>query len=156
MTPPVDDRVAAPTAPKIVPRGLGMTCNPFRGIEMEAAPVSDIAVIRVLFATGSDQLTPAAERTLAPLAEALRSEELRPYCFRIDGHTDSVGSDESNRRLSERRAQSVVRFSPRSSRSQKRSWLPSASARVIRLLPMRRQKGERVIAESRSRISAPV
>jgi outer membrane protein OmpA-like peptidoglycan-associated protein len=63
--------------------------------------------ITVNFASGSAELTPAAERALAPLGNALRSAELAPYRFRIEGHTDTVGDPASNMALSERRAQAV-------------------------------------------------
>jgi outer membrane protein OmpA-like peptidoglycan-associated protein len=107
--PPHEEGTTEPVAAAET-RGLGMVCREFRGIEMQAAPVSDVAVIRVLFATGSHELTPEATQMLTPLGHALASEELRPYCFRIEGHTDSAGSDAYNKRLSERRARSVTRF----------------------------------------------
>jgi len=74
------------------------------------APVSDVAGIEVLFAFNSADLTPQAEQTLTELGKALTSDELKRYCFVIEGHTDNVGSDEYNQTLSERRAQSAARF----------------------------------------------
>ena len=59
----------------------------------------------VLFDTGQATLKPAAFETLDRLAMALREKSARKVL--IEGHTDNVGSDESNRGLSERRAQSV-------------------------------------------------
>ena len=41
---------------------------------------------------------------------ALKSPALAARKFRIEGHTDSVGSREANLELSRRRAQSVVDF----------------------------------------------
>jgi len=69
----------------------------------------DVAAISmtVNFASGSAVLTPQAEQSLAPLGRALSSEALAPYRFRIEGHTDTVGDDLSNQRLSERRAEAV-------------------------------------------------
>jgi outer membrane protein OmpA-like peptidoglycan-associated protein len=75
------------------------------------APSGTPAVsITVQFATNSASLTPAAEHALAPLGQALSSPELTPYRFRIEGHTDTVGSEELNRELSQRRAETVRAF----------------------------------------------
>ena len=63
--------------------------------------------VTVTFASGSAVLTPAAMEQLNPLGRALASEELTPFRFRIEGHTDTVGSAEENRILSERRANAV-------------------------------------------------
>ena len=65
------------------------------------------ASITVTFASGSWQITPEAERALAPLGRALASQELAAFRFRIEGHTDAVGDAASNQALSERRAAAV-------------------------------------------------
>jgi outer membrane protein OmpA-like peptidoglycan-associated protein len=59
----------------------------------------------VLFETGSARLRPAALERLRPLASYLSANPDVPV--RIDGHTDSVGSDAANQLLSERRAGAV-------------------------------------------------
>jgi outer membrane protein OmpA-like peptidoglycan-associated protein len=59
----------------------------------------------VLFETGSARLRPAAADQLRPLASYLSANPDVPV--RIDGHTDSVGSDSANQLLSERRAEAV-------------------------------------------------
>lgn len=59
----------------------------------------------VLFATGQSNLTGAAGPNLDKLATFLQEYEDRTV--QIEGHTDSVGSEGSNRLLSERRAESV-------------------------------------------------
>jgi len=61
----------------------------------------------VLFETGSAELRPAGRARLAALADYLG--EVRGTRVRIDGFTDSVGSDESNEVLSRNRARSVAR-----------------------------------------------
>ncbi len=66
--------------------------------------------LTVNFATGSSELTPAATRTLDELGRALSSKDLAGYRFRIEGHADTVGTRESNRALSERRAEAVVDY----------------------------------------------
>jgi outer membrane protein OmpA-like peptidoglycan-associated protein len=59
----------------------------------------------VLFDFDSANIRPDAERTLAEVAEVMKAYAQRP--MRIEGHTDSVASDDYNQRLSERRAESV-------------------------------------------------
>ncbi|MDT7950933.1 MAG: OmpA family protein [Acetobacteraceae bacterium] len=66
--------------------------------------------LTVQFANGSAELTPAAVRTLTSLGQALSSNTLGSYRFRIEGHTDTLGPDDANKALSERRAQAVVTF----------------------------------------------
>lgn len=65
----------------------------------------------VLFDFDSAAVRPDAERTLSEVSEVLKAYGQRP--MRIEGHTDSVASDDYNQQLSERRAQSV------------RAWLAS-------------------------------
>jgi outer membrane protein OmpA-like peptidoglycan-associated protein len=59
----------------------------------------------VLFDTGRANLKPGAYATIDRLANALKESPDRKV--QIEGHTDSVGSDDYNQVLSERRAQSV-------------------------------------------------
>jgi outer membrane protein OmpA-like peptidoglycan-associated protein len=83
-----------------------------RGVQLgaETAPETTSVAIKVTFATNSAQLTPEATQTLDKLGQALQSQELASCCFQIEGHTDSVGSDAYNERLSQRRAQSVTHY----------------------------------------------
>ena len=64
----------------------------------------------VQFASGSTDLTPEATQTLDRLGQALTDQSLASYRFRIEGHTDTVGSREANQALSERRAAAVVDY----------------------------------------------
>jgi len=89
------ERIAAPVETAPSPR---LTTAP--------ADVPAVSII-VRFATGSATLTPDAIRALAPLGEALNAPGLAPYRFRIEGHTDTVGSVEMNQILSGRRALAV-------------------------------------------------
>jgi outer membrane protein OmpA-like peptidoglycan-associated protein len=59
----------------------------------------------VLFDTGEAALKPGATTTIDRLAQFMRDYPERSV--RIEGHTDSVGSDETNQALSERRAAAV-------------------------------------------------
>jgi len=66
--------------------------------------------LNVEFASGSANLTPSAMRTLDELGRALANPSLSAYRFRIEGHTDTVGSADLNQTLSERRAATVVGY----------------------------------------------
>jgi outer membrane protein OmpA-like peptidoglycan-associated protein len=62
----------------------------------------------VLFATGSATLKPGAREKLAKISGVLLAHP--GLMLQIEGHTDSVGGDEFNQQLSERRADSVRDF----------------------------------------------
>lgn len=68
------------------------------------------ADLQVSFVTGSAELTEAGQRAAQKFAAALANPLLDGMRFTIEGHTDSVGSRESNIDLSRRRAQSVVDY----------------------------------------------
>lgn len=75
------------------------------------APSGMAAVsITVNFATGSASLSPQAAGALTALGRALASPDLRPYRFRIEGHTDTVGDADMNMALSQKRAETVREF----------------------------------------------
>ena len=59
----------------------------------------------VLFAFGSDELTPAAQEAIGAVDDEIGSGGSGTVT--IEGHTDSVGSDPDNQALSERRAAAV-------------------------------------------------
>jgi len=79
-----------------------------RGVVL--TPKSDIAALTVEFESGSARLTPADEKVLTTLGEALTSATLKPCCFEIQGHTDSIGKAAYNKKLSQRRAEAVVEY----------------------------------------------
>ena len=62
------------------------------------------------FENGSAELTPAAIAALDELGKALSSSTLSGFKFRIEGHTDTVGSKPYNVSLSERRAAAVSAY----------------------------------------------
>jgi OmpA-OmpF porin, OOP family len=66
--------------------------------------------LNIEFATGSAELTPSAMRSLDQLGQALANPTLAAYHFRVEGHTDTVGSADLNKTLSERRAEAVVSY----------------------------------------------
>ena len=62
----------------------------------------------VLFDTGSYTLKPGAREKLAKISGIVLAHS--GLSLQIEGHTDSVGSDDFNQQLSERRADSVRDF----------------------------------------------
>ena len=66
--------------------------------------------LTVNFPSGSADLTAGARKSLDALGQALSSAELANYKFRIEGHTDNVGSPDTNRALSQSRAEAVVSY----------------------------------------------
>ncbi|HVC60400.1 MAG TPA: OmpA family protein [Acetobacteraceae bacterium] len=84
--------------------------KPMAPATMQAQAGGPSVNLTVNFANGSADLTPEAMATLDQLGRALSSSDLASYRFRIEGHTDTVGSAEYNRVLSERRAEAVVNY----------------------------------------------
>ena len=82
----------------------GMIVNvlqqPASGAEVSVA-------LPVTFAFGSAQLSPQGRSILATTALALNAPELAGLSFVVEGHTDAVGSDQTNLVLSQRRAESA-------------------------------------------------
>ncbi|MEJ2115687.1 MAG: OmpA family protein, partial [Gammaproteobacteria bacterium] len=62
----------------------------------------------LLFATGGASLKPLSQRRLEPLVQYLQGNSKREII--IEGHTDSLGETESNKRLSLQRADAVKEF----------------------------------------------
>jgi outer membrane protein OmpA-like peptidoglycan-associated protein len=74
---------------------------------VEAAGGFDLLIT---FEIGSDRLSSQAQANLAEFARAMSDPSLAAATFNVDGHTDARGSDAFNQTLSERRAESVVRY----------------------------------------------
>jgi outer membrane protein OmpA-like peptidoglycan-associated protein len=110
------DALAPKEAPPVPTRGLTLIrpgCKRFheaatRGLQIVAK--FDTARIPLRFAFGSADLTPSDEENLGKVAEALNLAPLKPCCFEIQGHTDSVGGAAFNDELSQDRAEAVVDY----------------------------------------------
>lgn len=68
-----------------------------------------IVIRDVHFEFNKATLTPADKDVLSGVATRLKQETSTTQ-LRVIGHTDSVGSDAYNRKLSEKRANSVVKY----------------------------------------------
>ncbi len=90
-------------APKT--RGLTLATQGTQGTQdTGAAPQKDM---RIQFEFGSAALTDSARAVLNELGAALQSDQLSAYQFSLVGHTDAVGSDAANLKLSQARARAV-------------------------------------------------
>ena len=101
--------------PAPVPAAADAATNP--AVRTAAAPTATTVWARspsvdlnVHFEFGSAELTFEATRALDELGRALTSQALAGYRFRIEGHTDTVGTEDFNRNLSDQRASTVARY----------------------------------------------
>jgi outer membrane protein OmpA-like peptidoglycan-associated protein len=85
---------------------LGMDFN--ESIIARSSVGTSYVLRNVYFETGKSDLDAQAKAELDILAEIMK--ENASLAIEIGGHTDSKGSDESNQKLSERRAQSVLNY----------------------------------------------
>jgi outer membrane protein OmpA-like peptidoglycan-associated protein len=93
-----DGRIAAEKKETEALAKLGAVKNDERGLVLTLSG-------SVIFASNKSMLLPSAERKLGEVADALRDST---RAIRVEGHTDSRGSDASNQALSQRRAEAVM------------------------------------------------
>lgn len=86
----------------ILPLSLRESVLPLEDVQRRGSQTRVTLSADVLFAFNKATLTPTARRTIARIAKRLEGT------VRVDGHTDSIGSDAYNLRLSRRRALAVV------------------------------------------------
>lgn len=107
------DNAGPPPRPAAVQPEPAMTAaagRPVTTSHMSAPTVDPSVNLTVNFATGSVELVPDAMQTLDTLGQALSSEALSGFRFRVEGHTDTVGSKVANHVLSAKRAAAVVAY----------------------------------------------
>ncbi len=81
-----------------------------RGLQPSATERAPSVDLTVNFEFDSANLTEDAMVTLATIADALTSKELKDQRFLIEGHTDAIGPEDYNNVLSERRASAVSAY----------------------------------------------
>jgi outer membrane protein OmpA-like peptidoglycan-associated protein len=91
-----------------------------RMIEAELVKRCRIEIPGVYFAFGTAAIDPVSDRALAELAKGLAGH--RDWKITVEGHTDSVGTDAANRKLSERRAEAVRARLPQRHEVDTKSW----------------------------------
>ena len=99
-----------PTTPSGATRGLRLAPTATATSQPQPPAPAPAVSLTVQFATGSAELTPQATQILDNLGKALSNQALAAYRFRIEGHTDTVGTHEYNKELSDRRAAAVVDY----------------------------------------------
>jgi OmpA-OmpF porin, OOP family len=103
-----------PDQPSSANRGIRLAPPSARHGQSPAAAQSPTPApaisLTVQFANGSAELTPQAVQILDNLGKAMRNQTLVDYRFRIEGHTDTIGSREYNNALSDLRAAAVVDY----------------------------------------------
>lgn len=87
--------------------------NPLRANRINREPLSEQLnklaqlTVAVQFDFNSARIRPESYRTVGSIADALYHPFLLGYRFLVVGHTDAVGSRESNLKLSQRRADAI-------------------------------------------------
>jgi outer membrane protein OmpA-like peptidoglycan-associated protein len=80
-----------------------------RGTQFNPAAPPQVR-LPIYFEFNSAEPTPEAQTLLQKVGEALQSSDLESFHFLVEGHTDDVGSDDYNDRLSIARAQAVAGY----------------------------------------------
>jgi outer membrane protein OmpA-like peptidoglycan-associated protein len=108
---PRDKALTYRGVPERTTRGLSFEATAESSEQTASEPADLPAVsLNIPFEFDSAALTPKAKAMLREVAKAMQSDELSPYRFLLEGHTDTVGPNGYNKTLSERRARSVRRF----------------------------------------------
>jgi OOP family OmpA-OmpF porin len=79
---------------------------PGLAVDADGCPIADVVTLRVFFDFDKSDIKPEFHQELAEFASYMRQQQSFTV-VEIAGHTDSVGSDEYNQKLSERRAKAV-------------------------------------------------
>lgn len=79
-------------------------------VDPETNAIDDAFNLVVSFEYASARLSGAAKANLREFAKGINNPELESAKFVIEGHTDGIGSESYNQRLSEDRAQAVTQF----------------------------------------------
>lgn len=87
--------------PMMLTRGIGLILH---------MPKQPQMAMYLQFDLDSAVLTDGAKETLNHLAEALQTDTLRQFIYRLEGHTCDRGTEAYNEALSERRARAVQRY----------------------------------------------
>jgi outer membrane protein OmpA-like peptidoglycan-associated protein len=106
---------APPTAEHMIeqlkaPAAGGQRTRSLRNLTIESTTAKPSLSLLIQFDFDSARLRPESLPALDNLGTALNSEELKASKFAIEGHTDAKGRPDYNLRLSDQRAQAVLRY----------------------------------------------
>ncbi len=106
------DTVVAAAAPEASPARPSAAAGQAAPTPRPAGPAERVYAFttRIPFAFDSAQLAPEARPLLDTLADAIQDSSMADKVLRIEGHTDSAGSDAYNLRLSYARAVAVQEY----------------------------------------------
>jgi len=79
-------------------------------VDPETNAIDDAFNLLVSFEYASARLSTTARANLREFAEGIKDPDLATAKFVIEGHTDGIGSESYNQRLSEDRAQAVTQY----------------------------------------------
>lgn len=79
-------------------------------VDPETQAIDDAFNLLVSFEYASARLSPEAKVNLREFAKGINDADIESAKFLIEGHTDGIGSESYNQRLSEDRAQAVTQF----------------------------------------------
>lgn len=82
--------------------------NATYNVHVQLEPPKDFILDNVYFDTGKSTLKPSSNKALNDLTEVLKLKSNME--IEIQGHTDNVGADESNIKLSQARAEAVKKY----------------------------------------------
>lgn len=79
---------------------LGAATKKLKKVQNEKGPIK--------FKTGKAEIDPSCDKTMTAIAAILA--DYPGFHVQVDGHTDNVGNPEANRKLSQDRADAVVKY----------------------------------------------
>lgn len=106
---------APPTAEQMIEQlrpaaPSGQRTRSLRNLSVEPAGPKPSLSLLIQFDFDSARLRDESRPALDNLARALRSEELKTSKFAIEGHTDAKGRPDYNQRLSQQRAETILKY----------------------------------------------
>lgn len=94
----------------VVTRSLKVSPDSATPSQVQAPRRKPSASLLITFATNSSTLEARSKEQLNVVASALRNERLKDFSFDVEGHADPRGNPESNKLLSQQRAESVRNY----------------------------------------------
>ena len=109
---PLENASTEDLVDKLAPRPIQKTRSLSRNLvpESQASVEKPSVDLVIQFEFGSAKLKDESKPLLDNLAMAMQGNVLTKYSFNIEGHTDSIGTQAYNLKLSDQRAQAVIYY----------------------------------------------